>query len=351
MKKLQKVTLEDIAAETGFSVSTVSRAISNSGKISSETIKIVYESAQRLNYPLKNLNTPIELRKNIFIVLLTRFHVGEFYSSFYHGFDMATKGTNTNIALLSISNTGVDEVDMINELYKSSFDAAILFLPDLDQDDYRKIIDGTDPEFPVISVASIANPVMETITFDTYRGGYMVAQHFLEMGYKKMGIVLGPQDKSDAMLRKNGFIDFISRKEDLDLVWHYEGDYENHSGTEAYNSYKMMKDKPDAIFCSNDSMAVGFIQSAISDGVKIPGDLAVAGYDDLPICSYHSPSITSVHTSFEMLGKKAVDYLTDSLNSRTKVEHNGHVSMLPVSLNVRESSLKDDKHPEPLPVN
>jgi len=350
MKKKSKVTLEDIAADTGFSVSTVSRAISKSGSISSDAEKIIFESAQRLNYPLKNLNTPIELRKNILIALLTRFHVGEFYSSFYHGIDSATRGTNSNIALLSISNSHLNTVDLINELYKSNFDAVILFLPDLNQDDYRKIIKGTDPDFPIISVASIANPVMETVTFDTYRGGYLVAQHFYEMGYKKMGIILGPQHKSDAMLRKNGFIDFISLKEELDLVWHYEGDYENNSGSEAYNSYKTMKDKPEAIFCSNDSMAVGFIQSAMNDGVKIPGDLAIAGYDDLPICSYHSPSITSVHTSFEMLGKKAVEYLVNSLNSRTKIEHNGHVTMLPVSLKVRESSLKDDRYPESLPA-
>ena len=345
----KKVTLKDIADDTGFSVSTVSRSISKSGKISYETEKIVLESAKKLNYPIKKSDTPVELRDNIFIALVTRFHIGEFYSSFYHGFDLATKSTNVSIALLSISNTNVNEITFINELYKSNFDAAILFLPDLNRDDYRKLIKNTDPDFPIISVATIPNPVMDTITFDTYRGGYLVAQHFFNMGYKKLGIILGPQNKSEAMLRKNGFTDFISLKKGAELVWQYDGDYENQSGAEAYTGYKQSVHKPDAIFCSNDSMAVGFIQRAKNDGVKIPGDLAVAGYDDLPICKYHSPTITSVRTPFDKLGKKAIEYLINRLNDKSKNVHTGYVSMLPVSLNVRESSLSAEEYAESLP--
>ena len=345
-----KVTLKDIADDSGFSVSTVSRALSKSEKISSDTERIVFESAKKLNYPIKKSDTPIELRDNMFIALVTRFHIGEFYSSFYHGFDLATKGTNVSIALLSISNANANEITFINELYKSNFDAAILFLPDLNQNDYRKLIKNTDSDFPIISVATIPNPIMDTITFDTYRGGYLVAHHFLDMGYKKLGIILGPQNKSEAMLRKNGFTDFISLKEELELVWQYNGDYENRSGLEAYMNYKQAINKPDAIFCSNDSMAVGFIQSAKDDGVKIPGDLAVAGYDDLPICEYHSPSITSVKTPFDELGKKAIEYLVNRLNNKSKNEHTGYVSMLPVSLNVRESSLNVEKNAESQPA-
>lgn len=338
-KSKSKITLKDIAQDTGLSVSTVSRALAGSGKISTENEKRIFESAKRLNYPVRKLDTPMDLRKNIFIALITRFHIGEFYSSFYNGFDMATKGTNTNIALLNASNASVDEITLINELHKTNFDAAIIFLPDFDQEDYRQLIERTDPNFPIISVAPIANPVMDTITFDTYRGGHLVADHFHRQGFEKMGIILGPQNKSEAMLRRNGFIDFIQSKSELELVWQFDGNFENKSGHEAFQNYKKAQDKPEAIFCGNDSMAVGFMQSALYEGVNIPGDVAIAGYDDLPVCVYNSPSITSVHTPFEMLGKKAIKYLIERLkNSGSENEHAGYVSLVPVSLSIRESS-------------
>jgi len=341
-KKSSKVTLKDIAEDTGFSISTVSRALSRSGKISPKNEKKIFESAQRLNYPIKNLDTPLELRRNIFIALVLRFHIGEFYSSFYHGIDMATKDTNTNLAMINVSNTAVDETTLIKELYTANFDAAILFLPDFRQDDYKKLINKIDPNFPIISVAPIASPVMDTITFDTYRGGHLVADHFYKQGFRKLGILNGPLERSEAMLRKNGYIDFISNNDETDLVWQFDGNYENTTGVEAYESYKNSVDKPEAIFCGNDSMAVGFMQNALRDGVKIPGDLAIAGYDNLPICEFHSPSITSVHTPFEMLGKKALKYLLERLGSSSENEHEGYISMVPVSLEVRESSAKID---------
>jgi len=340
-KKNNKVTLKDIAEDTGFSISTVSRAISGKSKISTKTEHTIYESAKRLNYPLQSSSPPVELRKNIFIALVTKFHTGEFYSSFYHGFDNATKGTKTNIALLSVSNTNSDNITLINELQKTNFDAAILFLPDFRQDDYKQLINQTDPTFPIISVANITNPVMDTITFDAYRGGYLVAEHFYQLGYKDVGIIHGPLDKPEAMLRKNGYSDFISLNDGIELMWNFDGNFENSSGIEAYNSYKEAYHKPDAIFCMNDSMTVGFIQNAQNDGVRIPEDVAVASYDDLPICEYHSPSITSVHTPFEMLGKKAIQYIMDRLkNGNDSAKHTGSISLIPVYLNVRESTTR-----------
>lgn len=341
-----KVTLKDIANDTGLSISTVSRALARSGKISAENEKKIFESAERLNYSFNKLDTPLDLRKNIFIALITRFHIGEFYSSFYDGFDRATKGTNTNIALVNVSNASVDEITLINELHKTNFDAAIVFLPDFDQDDYTKLIEHTDSKFPIISVAPIANPVMDTITFDTYRGGHLVADHFHRQGFRKLGIIHGPQNKSEAMLRRNGFVDFIQSNSELELVWQFDGNFENRSGHEAFQSYKSTQDKPEAIFCGNDSMAVGFMQSALHEGLNIPGDVAIIGYDDLPVCGYNSPSITSVHTPFEILGKKAIKYLLERLKSgSTKTEHAGYVSLVPVSLSVRESSVNADQIP------
>jgi DNA-binding LacI/PurR family transcriptional regulator len=336
----EKVTLKDIAKDSGLSISTVSRALARSGKISKENERKVFESAQRLNYPIAVLNTPIDLRNTINIALVTRHYTGEFFASLFEGFDISAKDTKARINLISVSHSSETPAQVAAEIKKSHFDAAIIFLPDYKAADYKEMIMHIPDHYPVVSIAPIANPVMDTVTFDNYRGGHLIASHFQERGYKKLGIIEGPRIKSEAMLRKNGFLDYIRASDDLSLVWEFDGDYSLEHGQGAYNSYKESVVKPEAIFCSNDGMAIGFMQKAIRDGVSIPDDVAVAGFDDLPTCELYTPTITSVHTPYDLLGKKTLELIFDRLLQKKTPVHTGYTSLVPVSLSVRESSTK-----------
>jgi len=335
---IKKVTLKDIAEDSGLSISTVSRALTRSGKISKENERLVFESAHRLNYPLAAQNTPIELRENINIALVTRHYTGEFFASLFEGFDLATERTNTRMSLISVSHRSSTPAKILASLKRRHYDAAVIFLPDYTSSDYTTMLASIPADFPVISIAPIANPVFDTITFDNYRGGHLVAQHFEELGYRNLGIVQGPFNKSEAMLRKNGFIDYIQASPQLNLVWEFNGDYSIQRGKEAYEFYKKSVVKPDAIFCSNDGTTIGFMHSAIRDGVNIPGEVAVVGFDDLPTCDLYTPTISSVHTSYELLGRKVIEVITEKLSQDSPAHQTGYMSLVPVSLTVRESS-------------
>ena len=80
-------------------------------------------------------------------------------------------------------------------------------------------------KYPIISLTPMKNPTIDTVSFDSYSGGYMIAKHFEEQGYKNFGIVSGPSDAVDAVFRKNGFVDHISEKNNLNLIWEYKGDF------------------------------------------------------------------------------------------------------------------------------
>jgi DNA-binding LacI/PurR family transcriptional regulator len=334
----KKVTLKDIAKDSGLSVSTVSRALARSGKISSENEKKVFESAHKLNYPLTVSDTPWELRKNISIALVTFLYTGEFFSSLFHGFDIASRDTNAQIRLLSVSNAKRNAVDIIANLEKSNFDAAVVFLPDFKEKDYYKLLKAVPETFPLFSAAPIVNPVIDTVTFDHYRGGYIVANHFKERGYRKVGIIQGPSNKSEALLRKNGFMDYTDESDQLNCIWEQKADYSLESGIQAYNAYRGLSQKPEAIFCSNDDVAIGFMHSAVRDGVRIPDDVAIAGFDDLPKCQYYTPTITSVNTPYELLGKKVIELIQERIKGDNNALHAGYTSLVPVSLSVREST-------------
>lgn len=335
---IKKVTMKDIAEDSGLSISTVSRALTRSGKISQENLKKVYESAQRLNYPLAALHTPIELRDGINIALVTRHFTGEFFASLFEGFDTASEQLNINMSMISVTHDASDPTKIVQQLKRRQFDGAAIFLPDFNAADYMAMLKAIPADFPVVSVAPIANPVIDTVTFDNYRGGHLVARHFEERGFRKLGIVLGPTTRSEAMLRKNGFIDYVQASDTLELVWEFNGDYSVAKGKEAYLNFKQSIVKPEAIFCSNDDTSIGFMHSAMRDGVNIPEDVAIAGFDDVRTCSLYTPMITSIHTSYAMLGEKALDMLLERLRGEKDVSHSGYMNLIPVSLNVRESS-------------
>lgn len=332
-----KITLRTIAKDTGLSVSTVSRALSQSGKISPKNVKKVFESAQRLNYPIYQHAAASKFRSNFYIAVITHFHPGEFYASFFDGFARAAAGSDTHFALFNVNKDTECSQRFLDSLKRNHFDAAVLFLPGLSKNDYHAILEQAG-DFPVMSTAPLATPVMDTIAFDNYSGGHLVAKHFHERGYQKIGSIQGPKTEIETHLRKNGLTDYCEQH-GLDIVWSYQSDYDITSGRQAYEDFKRLRDKPEAVFTGNDALALGFMHSAQQDGLRIPGDVALAGYDDIPSCKYQNPGLTSVHTPYVDLGKNVLELLTAQLhNPDPHRQHSGSTKLVPVTLVERGST-------------
>lgn len=333
-----KATLKDISDKTGLSISTVSRILRGESKTSSKNVELTIKTAQEINYPLNSrvLNGKYDYKQRLQVALVTSFYPDEFYSTFFYGFNSATKGFNINLSLYTFNPAEGSLGEFLTELSHNSIDAAVLFLPTLQEQDYRNMLDNIPEDFTLISAAPLFNPVLDTITFDSYRGGYIVAKHFYEKGYHDVGIITGPTNKNESLLRKNGFTDYISQKSDMNLTWIFEGDYTFDAGKNAYEEYSGLAKKPRAVFASNDYMCLGFLEQATKDGLKIPNQIAIAGYDDLPICNYVHPSITSVHTNYEILGQKTFNILKEKMKSESN--HSGVLSIIPVTLSIRSST-------------
>lgn len=331
-----KITLQDIASETGYSSSTVSRVLNGSDKYSDETKSIIFESARRLNYLSTKIRPADHPKSYLNIALLTDFHEGEFYASFFYGYVQASKGMNLRISLISLMNPKEMIKDYIGIYSDQYFDGAIIFVTALKREDYEKIATDIPDGFPVISNALIESPVLTTITFDGYSGGHIAASHFNKQGYKKVGIIKGPQFKAESRFRFNGFADYVNQSSEMTLVMEYLGNFNYESGVKAYEEFQKLAIKPEAIFISNDLMTHGFIDSAKADGLNIPGQIAVLSYDDLPMSVHSHPKISSVKTDFKALAKASLESLIERReNPQTS---NGILSLVPVSLNAREST-------------
>ena len=208
-------------------------------------------------------------------------------------------------------------------------------MPNLEKIDYKRIRQGVG-KYPIISLTPMKNPTIDTVSFDSYSGGYMIAKHFEEQGYKNFGIVSGPGDAVDAVFRKNGFVDHISEKKDLELVWEFKGDFSSESGRDAFKNFKKQSLSNIAIFGCNDHTCFGFMKSAIEAGYKIPEDFIIAGYDNLSFCDNFTPELTSVATNFDILGIRAIRTIENMVNDSNEIIR--QFSMVPVEIIIRAST-------------
>ncbi|TVQ73145.1 MAG: LacI family transcriptional regulator [Balneolaceae bacterium] len=338
-----KVTLKDIAKETGYSISTVSRVLSDSENISRKTRDEVLSAAKRLNYPFSGFKSINHDGENLNMALITDFWEGEFYASYFSGYSATALSEKVRLSLLSIADPRNQLNSFLTELIRENYyDGFILFLPDLERNNYQLLLEIIPEHYPVVSNAMIENPVFSTITFDGYSGGHQAANLFYDHGYRNVGIVKGPPEKADGRFRYNGFRDFIYNKKDMYLIWECEGDFTFDSGYRAYDLLKQSGMKPEAVFISNDLMAAGFIENAKSNNVHIPGDIAVLGYDDLPMSRHSKPAISSIRTDFEQLATATLRII--KYQKQQKAFQRGIMSLIPVSISERDSTgvLKSD---------
>lgn len=331
-----KVTLKDISEATGFSVSTISRAVRGEGRISEENRKKILASAHNHGYPLPTTRRAIPENQPPYIALITQFREGEFYASFALGFMNAAYQKKMILSLYGVDHDIKSIPTLIERLRAIGYSAAILFAPELNEEEYNHILHSTPNDFPIISCSNIDNSIIDTVTFDAYQGATLVARHFDSKGYGKFGIIEGPAQMPESRFRSNGFNDYVTHIAKKKMVWNYRGDYTLESGAQAFEAFHKLKEKPEAIFATNDAMAVGFMETAKKYSYEFPKDVAIAGYDNLPICNNHYPKITSVNTDYTRLAENTIDNLLSRLGKPD--EHQGIVSMVPVTLKVRESS-------------
>ena len=332
-----KTTLKDIARDTGFSESTVSRVLSGSSKISTETKEIILESARRMEYlsPRQAKNGSSGQFLNVALIA-SDFNEGEFYVSFFNGLNQASKKNNIRMSLIGLTDPGDELKKLLKEISLHYYDAAILYIPELTRNKYEDLSNSIPNGLPVISNALIENPVFPTVTFDGYSGGYLAARHFEDQSYSDLGLIQGPFERAESRYRSNGFKDYIQQHNHLNLSWVHEGDFTFESGARAFEEYRTLKQKPRAIFAGNDDMANGFMESAKRQGIQFPADVAIIGYDDLPVCRHNQPTISSIKTDYEALGMTTMKLLRELV--KTHGNSSNMLSFVSVSLCHRESS-------------
>jgi len=175
-------------------------------------------------------------------------------------------------------------------------------------------------DFPFVMVSYIEDKDICYIGTDNEAGGYMAAQHLIDIGRKKIGYINGEVGNLVGEHRKKGFLKALRenripfKKEfEYRLELKYEwNDFE--SGYKIGKSFAQLTERPDAIFAYNDLSALGFMKAVLEAGLKVPEDVAIVGFDDIERCQYAPVQLTTIHQPTVEIGVQAVDLLIRRMN-------------------------------------
>ena len=152
---------------------------------------------------------------------------------------------------------------------------------------------------------------------DNEGGARAVAEHLLDLGHRRIAVISGPPENSDAEARLLGFRAALSaRGVELEPELLVVGDFREESGRAAALLLAELESRPTAIFAANDAMAIGCLSALRELGLSVPEDVALAGFDDVPISRYLSPPLTSVRVAIAELGERAMTRLLGGLEER-----------------------------------
>jgi len=330
-----KPSIENIAEEADVSTATVSRVLNNSDRVREETAKRVLEVVNRLNYQTNRVARRMRVKNtNSLIIGLIITDVGNpFFSELVRGVeDIAYK----NKQAVLISNTDEDpekEKFYIDSMLSEKI-SGLIIAPTTGNSNYLENL--VSQNIPVISVDRKPEIDIDTVTTNNKLGAYKAVHYLIKLGHKRIGLVNGIKGLSTTKERYNGYkmaLEEANLEIDEDLII-FEN-YKEQGGCRAAQTLLNSEEPPTAIFSTNNLMTLGCIEAIYEMNLKIPDDISLIGFDDMPWSNALNPPLTVIKQQGYDLGTNAAELLIKRLNNSS--EHNTIDIKLNPELIVRKS--------------
>ena len=325
------VTIRDVARAAGVSVATVSRVFNDSGPVHAETRQRIRDVALAMRYaPNSAARSLTTNRSNTLGVLLPDLH-GEFFSEVIRGLDQTAQRDGYHV-LLSSSHADGAAIEVAMRAMRGRVDGLVVMSPDIDAE---SLAANLPDSLPVVLLNTAAPGAFDAITVDNYGGAYDMVRHLLAHR-DSVAIITGSPNNQDARERLRGYRAAV-REAGMTShdAWEVCGDFTEAGGHRAAMTLLAATPRPRAIFAANDAMAIGALSACREVGLRVPADIAVGGFDDIPMARYMNPPLTSVRVEISELGSRAMQALLDAV--RLKNQHERQRVLVPARLVVRES--------------
>ncbi|WP_309128991.1 LacI family DNA-binding transcriptional regulator [Microbacterium sp.] len=298
-------SIRDVARLAGVSHQTVSRVLNDHPSIRPETKAKVLDAISVLDYrPNLAARALVTSRSNTLGILSAT--IGEFGpTSSIAAIEEAARDEGYSVSTLNLTETTPEAIGAaVRQLGREHVDGIVVLAP---QVRVFNVLRGMAASVPYVSLQTASGSDGVTLSADQVSGARIATEHLISLGHSDILHLAGPQDWIEAESRMRGYLDAL-RDADLPTFPPIRGDWTADFG---YFAGQELSRRPDftAVFAANDLMAIGLMHGFRDAGLRVPDDISVVGFDDIPVAAHVSPTLTTVHQDFTEVGRRAVHIL------------------------------------------
>ncbi len=332
-------TLKDIAREVGVSVTTVSRGLAGYDDVAASTRERIQETAVRLGYSPNITAQRLQKQRTdtlgfIMPTFGPRFS-DPFFSEFIAGIGNKAAEHDYDLLVSTHAPDSEGERKAYLRAVKKGWVDGLIVVRTRENDARIQLLCKHD--FPFVAFGRTNDDLdFPYIDEDSETGMRLLVQHFIKLGHQHIGLITPPSGLMFGHYRLQSFYETM-RDNDLSVQpnWIVESDMTQRGGAEAVTALLALNPRPTAIIGSNDLMAIGAINRIQQHGLQVGSDIAVGGFDDIPLSAYMTPPLTTIHQPIYEIGQDTCAMLIDLLNGRPP---KNPYTLLKPTLIIRESS-------------
>ncbi|WP_304057691.1 ribose utilization transcriptional repressor RbsR [Levilactobacillus namurensis] len=329
----RKVTIRDLAEAAGVSVTTVSQILNGKGeRFSLDTRRRVHQLQEEMGY-VPDFNARNLIMKSAQTIGVLVPNLGNpFFSMFIKGVQSASRQRQFIPLIFGANHDEKLESYYLQELIKRAVDGLIIASASITGEAIDNILKKNG--IPYLLIDQNGGPSMDGVRIDDDRGGQLAAQHLLAFGHRRIAVVMPQNATQNLRIRLAGFRQALAQAQvtltDADIILSPMTKLGGYQATTA-----VLKRHPTAVFAINDETALGLMRGFHEQGIRVPQDISVLGYDDIDLDEYVVPRLSSVHQPVVTMGEQATELLINRIHNRRQA---AQVVALPVDFRQREST-------------
>jgi len=321
----KRPTIKDVAKRAGVSYQTVSRVINNSKRVSPDTLARVKQAIEELGYRPSSIARSMVRGKTFTIGCISPNLTDYVFAKIIDSAQVEAR--EAGFFILTASAQNVDEVQVVlEEMLRRQVDGLMILNPREDER-YLHLQPFIKNKIPIVFIKDEAGEMpVYSVTCDGLHGAYQATKHLLSLGHKTIATITGKTNEEDAVQRLEGYHQALSEARFPDqpaLI--VSGDWTEESGQLAAQQLLDTGIPFTAIFAQNDRMAMGAVHTLHMNGLHVPRDISIIGFDDAPFAPYLHPPLTTIRQPMGELGKQAARVLSKRINQPDSPLENVHI--------------------------
>lgn len=308
-----RVTIADVAREAGVSSMTVSRVINDKDDVSSTTRQRVLAVVERLGYRPSGIARSLATRRTRTLGLIVPDVANPFFSDVVRGVEHVAYAQGYHVFLCNTGENPERELAVLQSLEEKRVDGLVICSSRLEEAELQAFVERN--RFTVLVNRRLASDRRHSVMVDDEGGGRLATQHLLATGHQAIGFLSGPPASHSGKSRSRGYYTALETAGiPSNPSWRHPCAPDVQGGQAATRELLSAHPELTALFCYNDLVAVGALQACADLGLDVPRDVAIVGYDDIPLSALVTPPLTTCRVARDQLGGRAVQLLLENID-------------------------------------